>query len=120
DTVFDNLKKKPIATLFANLFIIKHNNPDDPGELPRSVYVNYTRTKETPFFASLWQTLFTGIKSCAGFDQKTQQAVIAMTNKQAIKKQNRKIQKEQRIQKRAERRKKRELKKLLKSKEISN
>jgi len=120
DTNFNNLRKKPIASMFANLFIIKHNNPDIPGGVPRSVYVNYTRTKETPFFKSIWQTLFSGIKPCAGFDEQTQQAVIEMKNQQVIKKQNRKIKKEERIKKRTERRKKRELKNLLKSKEISS
>jgi hypothetical protein len=120
DTTFNNLKKKPIASLFANLFIVKHDNPDVPGGLPRSVYVNYTRTKEIPFFKFVWQTLFSGIKPCAGLDKKTQETVKEMTNQQVINKQNRKIKKEQRIEKRAARRKKRELKKLLKGKELSS
>ena len=106
--------------MFANLFIIKHNNPDIPGGLPRSAYVSYTRKKEIPFFKSIWQTLFSGIKSCVGFDKKTQQTVISITNQQVVKKQNRKIKKEQRIKRRIERQKKRDLKKLLKSKEISS
>jgi hypothetical protein len=120
DTNFNNLRKKPIASMFANLFIIKHSNPDFEGGLPRSAYVIYTRKKEIPFFKSMWQTLFSGIKSCVGFDKKTQQTVIEMKNQQIIKKQNRKIKKEERIRKRIERHKKRDLKKLLKSKEISS
>lgn len=112
DTVLDKLKRKPIATVFANTFFIKHSNPDLPGGIPRSAFVNYSRTKETPFFKSLWQTLFSGIKPCAGFDIEKQNTVIEMTNKQVIDKQNRKIKKEQRIERREERRKKREKEKL--------
>ncbi|HEY2583653.1 MAG TPA: hypothetical protein VGI43_17720 [Mucilaginibacter sp.] len=115
DTTFDSLTKKPIATLYANLFILKHNNPDIPGGVPRAAYVDYTRAPETSFFKSMWQTLFSGIKPCAGLDAKMQKAVVDLTNEQLINKQNRKIKKEQRI----ERRKLRQLKKLQKSKEIS-
>jgi len=111
DTVFDKLKKKPIATVFANLFFIKHNNPDVAGSTPRSAYVNYYRTKDIPFFKSMWQTLFSGIKPCAGFDSDKQKEVIELTKQQLINKQNRKIKKAQRIEKREERRKKKEEKK---------
>ena len=108
DSVFDNLRRKPIATLFANIFIVKHNNPDIAGGMPRSVYVNYTRLPETPFFGSLWQTLFNGIKPCVGLTAEKQQAVIAMTRQQIINKENRKVKKEERKKRRALRREKRE------------
>jgi hypothetical protein len=112
DTVFYDLKQRPIATLYANLFIVKHNNPDIPGGQPRSIYVNYSRTPETPFFKSIWQTLLSGIKPCIGLDKKAKDAAIAMQNELAANKQNRKIKKEQRLQRRAERHKKREEEKL--------
>ena len=112
DSLMNNLKRKPIATLFANLFIVKHDNPDVAGSLPRIAYVRYTRTRETPFFKSVWQTLFMGIKPCAGFDTKKQKDVIELTNQQAIKKANRKIKKAERIKRREARRKRREEKKL--------
>jgi len=108
DTVLNKLKRKPIATVFANTFFIKHNNPDLPGGIPRSAYVNYTRTKETPFFRSIWQTLFSGIKPCAGFDSTMQKTVTAITNQQIIDKQNRIIKKAERIKRREAKRKKRE------------
>jgi len=108
DTIFDNLRRKPLATLFANIFILKHNNPDMSGGKPRSVYVKYTRAPETPFFGSLWQTLFNGIKPCVGLTAEVQQAVIAMTKQQIINKENRKIKKEERKKRRAIRRMKRE------------
>jgi hypothetical protein len=108
DTIFDNLRRKPIATLFVNLFIVKHNNPDVTDGVPRSVYVKYTRTPATPFFKSVWQTLFNGIKPCVGLTAEVQQAVIAMTKQQIINKENRKIKKEARKKRRELRKVKRE------------
>lgn len=107
DTIRDKLKKKLVASLYANIFIIKHNNPDNTGGQPRIADVSYTRAPETAFFKSIWQTLLSGIKPAVGFDKKTELSIAAMQNQQAIDKENRKIKKEQRQQRRAERRKKR-------------
>ena len=115
DTVFDNLKKKPIATLFANIFIVKHNNPDVPGSIPRTFFVNYNRAPEIPFFKYMWQTLLTGIKPCAGLNQEKQDEAKAMVQKQIINKENRKIKKEQRIARRAARRERRAERKMAKN-----
>jgi hypothetical protein len=112
DTTFNNLRQRPIASLFANLFIVKHDNPDVPGGQPRLFEVKYARHFTTPFFKFTWQTLLTGIKPAIGLDQKTQDATKALVSKQAIKKQNRKIKKELRKQRRAERRQKRAEKQL--------
>jgi len=115
DTTFNNLKNRPIASLFANLFIVKHDNPDKEGGRPRSASIYYTRASETPFFKFIWQTLLSGIKPCAGLDKKTQDATVALINQQAINKQNRKIKKEQRIERRAARRERKAEKNLQKS-----
>jgi hypothetical protein len=112
DTSLDKLKKQTLASLYANIFIIKHNNPDVTGGQPRQFYVDFTRTPETPFFNFIWKTLLSGLKPSIGLDKKAQDATTAMVSKQAINKQNRKIKKEQRKQRRAERRKKREEKEL--------
>jgi hypothetical protein len=111
DTTNDNLKKKMIASLFANIFILKHNNPDNAGEQPRVAYVNYSRTPETAFFKSVWQTLLSGIKPSVGLDKKTQHAVTTMQDQQKQNKKDRKLRKELRQQRRAERKLKKELKK---------
>lgn len=111
DTINDKLKHMTIASLFANVMVLKHNNPDNPGEVPRSFYVNYERPKDYPFFKNIWHTLLTGIKPCIGLDEKMQQDVKNKIANMAIKKQERLIKKEQRKQRRAERRLKRELKK---------
>jgi hypothetical protein len=68
--------RKLIPTLFANLFIIKHNNPDKPGETPRTFKVSYYRPKDASFFKAQWQTMLSGLKPTIGLDAKTEQAVI--------------------------------------------
>ena len=115
DSNSDNLKHKTIASIFANLFILKHNNPDAPGQAPRSFYVNYTRTAETPFFKSLWQTLLSGLKPAIGLDEKTQKATAALVNQMAQNKKDRLTNKQKRIERRAKRREKRAERKLQQS-----
>jgi hypothetical protein len=112
DTSFDNLKHQTLASFFANLFILKHDNPDNPGGIPRSFYVNNTRKLETPFFKFVWETLLDGIKPAAGLDKKMQAKTEAMVSQRAIDKQSHLLKKEKRQKRRAERKKKKALKKL--------
>jgi hypothetical protein len=114
DTSNVTLKKKLVASLFANLFVIKHDNPDEPGDPPRFANVNYARPRTSPFFKTLWKTLLDGIKPCAGLDKKTQEATTARIRQDAQDKQDRKTKKAQRIERRTERRKKRAEKKMQK------
>jgi hypothetical protein len=111
DTANDKLKHMAIASLFANVLVLKHNNPDNPGEIPRAFNVTYNRPSDFPFFKNIWHTLLTGIKPCIGLDEKMQKDVKDKMADMAIQKQKRVIKKEQRKQRRAERKRKRELKK---------
>lgn len=108
DTSADKLKRKLIATLFANIFIIKHDNPDKESEQPRVAYVTYKRKPEDAFFKTMWRTLLAGIKPSVGLDKKTEQSVARMQDQQAARKQERKIKKEQRKQRREERKREKE------------
>jgi hypothetical protein len=112
DTVFDDLKRNTLESLYANLFILKHNNPDAVGKQPRSFYVNYNRTPETPFFKFIWQTLLSGIKPTIGLNEKEREATSALISELATNKQTHLIKKEQRIKRREARRQKRAEKKL--------
>jgi hypothetical protein len=114
DTANDKLKHMTIASLFANVLVLKHNNPDNPGEIPRSFNVTYNRPKDFPFFKNIWHTLLTGIKPCVGLDEKMQKDVKDKIANMATRKQERAIKKAQRKERRAERKRKRELKKELK------
>jgi len=114
DTSNAIMKKKLIASLFANLFVIKHDNPDGPGDTPRFADVNYARPRTSPFFKTLWKTLLDGIKPCAGLDKKTQEATTARIRQNAENKKDRKTKKEQRVERRTQRRQKRQERKMRK------
>ncbi|MBS1524242.1 MAG: hypothetical protein JST19_01255 [Bacteroidetes bacterium] len=114
DTVNDRLKHTLFASLFANLLVIKHDNPDKPGGKPRVAIVDYNRPPGVPFWGSIWQTLFAGIKPCAGVDKKMQQDIKVRMEASVLKKQQRQVKKTERKQRRQERRMRRELKQELK------
>jgi hypothetical protein len=115
DTANDKLKRLTIASLYANVLILKHNNPDNPGEIPRAFNVTYYRPKDFTFFKNIWNTMLTGIKPCVGLDEKMITDVRNKIADMAIQKQERVIKKAQRKQRRAERQRKRELRKELKA-----
>jgi hypothetical protein len=81
--------RKIIPTLFANLFIIKHNNPDNAGEKPRTFNVTYPRPKDSPFFKTAWATMLKGLKPTMGLDEKTESAVKKRLDEMKQKKKDR-------------------------------
>ncbi len=94
--------EQPLKTLFANLLVVKNNNPDDPGAAPRSASVTYVRPPEVAFFGSMWAALLSGIKPCAGVGKARQQANDTPTTKKeqrmqarALKKAEKKAKKEE-------------------------
>ena len=91
----DNLlySRKLIPTLFANLFIIKHNNPDKPGEKPRVFDVVSRRPKDDPFFKTAWTTMLLGLKPTMGLDEKTENSVNKRIAEIEQKKKDRKLKK---------------------------
>lgn len=111
DTAHDRLKRMTIASLFANIMVLKHDNPDDANDPPRTVNINYYRPDTVAFFGSIWKTLLSGFKPSVGLNQQMQQTVKDKLAQQAINKQARKVKKAERQARRAERRRKRELKK---------
>ncbi len=107
DSLFNKLQSQSVATLYANNFILKHNNPDAAGQTPRVAYVTEKRTSETPFFKYTWHALLAGIKPSIGLDKKTLDATIALVNQMSEDKRQRQIKKIQRQKRRAERKLKR-------------
>ncbi|GAA4098166.1 hypothetical protein [Mucilaginibacter panaciglaebae] len=105
------LKNKLVASLFANIFILKHNNPDEPGQIPRSYNINYKRPPDFSFFKAIWRSLLMGIKPTVGYDEKTQKAATERMAQGELNKKNHQIKKEQRKERRAERKLQRKLKK---------
>ena len=66
DVLRKDYTKKSVITTLANAFILKHDNPDDGGNTPRSAKVAFIRPANFPFFKTVWQTILAGIKPCAG------------------------------------------------------
>jgi len=62
----EGYQKKGLLSFLANLIVIKNNNPDDAGTPPRSSGVVYVRPPLIPFFASVWQTILSGVKPAVG------------------------------------------------------
>jgi len=102
DSTF-GFKNKIIASLYANVFIIKHDNPDNPGDTPRTFHINYSRPDSVTFFGSIWKTLLSGIKPSAGLDKKTEEATAQKIQQGKINK----LERQQRRQQRKERREQR-------------
>jgi len=102
DTAQNKLRRMTIASFFANIFIIKHNNPDNEGGPPRSFYVNYPREPDFPFFKTVWKTLLSGIRSCAGYGDKKEKEVKTQLADRALQKKEHKEKKAERKEKRAE------------------
>ncbi|QKJ28275.1 hypothetical protein HQ865_00375 [Mucilaginibacter mali] len=115
DTIQKKLKHMTIESLFANAMIIKHNNPDTPGEAPRSYYVNYRRPPEYAFFKTIWKTLLTGIRASAGYGEQKEKEIKTQIAERKVKKEEHKIKKAERRERRAERKRVKEAKKQLKA-----
>jgi len=111
DTIENKLKHMTIASFFANIFIIKHNNPDADGAAPRTFMVNYLRPPEFPFFKTVWHTLLIGVRSCAGYGEQKEKEIKTQIAVRATEKEERKAKRVERKQKRAEKRLQKELKK---------
>jgi hypothetical protein len=74
--------EQPLKTLFANLVVLKSNNPDEPGAAPRSANVTYVRPPQVAFFGSMWAALLSGIKPCAGVGKAQQAPADTKTRKE--------------------------------------
>jgi len=111
DTNMNGFKGKLVESLYANIFIIKHDNPDKPGAVPRTFTVKYVRPKDSPFFKTIWHTLLAGIKPSAGLDDKKMQATKEQLTQHEINKQNRLKKRAARKLRRAEKKREKELEK---------
>jgi hypothetical protein len=101
-------KNKLFASLYANIFIIKHDNPDKPGDAPRTFHITYVRPDSVTFFGSIWKTLLSGIKPSAGVDKKTEEATAQKIEQGKINKLERQQRRQQRKERRAEKKLKKE------------
>lgn len=100
------LKRRGIASIFANVLIIKSENPS-PGEAVRKVSFNYTRPPHSSFFNMIWKGLSSALLGSIGFDRETQREIKMRLRKMEIQRFEREERRDDRLQRKVERRKKR-------------
>lgn len=96
DTLADQYRHVGMASLFANALIVKDNNPDYVGAIPRTFNVTYVRQPDTAFFKTIWKTLSIGIKASAGYDEAMEKQVKQHIAQRRADKEKRRIKKAQR------------------------
>ena len=66
DLLDQDYHSKVIKTFLAKTLIIKPDNPDQGSDRPRFAKIVFIRPRNYPFFTTLWETLLSGLKPCAG------------------------------------------------------
>lgn len=102
---------KPVKSLLTNTLIIKHNNPDKGSTRPRFAKVVYIRPKNHPFFQSIWETLFSGIKPCAGIGYAVKKDENSSLDKKERKAEKKALKKAEKNKKKADKQYQKQLKK---------
>ncbi len=97
-----HLKKKGVASLFVNIFIIKTDNPIE-NNLVRIANFNYKRPLNISFFNMFWKGLLRGIMEIIGFDEQTKKAMQNKIQQMNIEKIDRAERREKRKARRIER-----------------
>src|SRR5699024_10876132 len=73
----NELKKKGLASLAANLLLIRESNMQGSG-LPQSTQVFFSRKPQRSVFSYMWKSIFKGVKPLVGIDQKTEDKLKEM------------------------------------------
>lgn len=100
------LKRKGIASIFANVLIIRSDNPM-PGQAPRSASFVYERPAHGSFFNLIWKGMASALLESIGFDAATQREIQRRLKKMEIDKAEREQRRDDRLKKRDERRSRR-------------
>lgn len=107
----DNYHEKPLKTLAAKLFVVKAANPDAPGATPRTARVIFLRPNNYLFFKTLWASLLSGIKPCAGMGDTQKQAVPKPLTKKEKRAKDKAVKKALKEKKKADKAFRKQLKK---------
>lgn len=97
------LKRRGIASIFANVLIIKSENPS-PDEPVRIANFRYIRPQHSSFFNLIWKGLSEALLETIGFDTTTQKEIQARLKKMEVERFNREERRDDRLKRRDERR----------------
>ncbi len=97
------LKRKGIASIFANILIIKDDNPMKGQRLRKAAFY-YARPDRSSFFNMIWKGFAEALLNTIGFDTVTQNEIAARLRKMEIERNNREERRDERLKKRDVRR----------------
>jgi hypothetical protein len=93
------LKRKSIASIFANILIIKDDNPER-GKVVRIGVFNYVRPDRSSFLNMIWKGFAQGLLYTIGFDDATQREIAMRLRKIETERINREERRDERVKKR--------------------
>lgn len=93
------LKRKSIASIFANILIIKDDNPERGKAVRRGIF-NYVRPERSSFFNMIWKGFAEALLYTIGFDAATQKEIVMRLGKMEIERINREERRDERLKKR--------------------
>ncbi len=97
------LKRKGIASIFANILIIKDDNPMKGQPVRRGIF-HYARPDRSSFFNMIWKGFAEALLYTIGFDSETQAEIKARLRKIEIERNQREERRDDRLKKRNYRR----------------
>lgn len=97
------LKRRGIASIFANVLIIESANPT-PGKPVRKVNFKYIRPIHSSFFNMIWKGISSALLGSIGFDEETQREIKVRLRKMEIERFNREERRDDRLKRKVQRR----------------
>jgi hypothetical protein len=106
------LKRRGIASIFANVLIIESENPS-PGRRVRTVNFNYKRPQHSSFFNMIWKGLSSALLGSIGLDADTQREIKSRLQRMEVERFQREERRDEREKRKVIRRSNRKDKKKL-------
>ncbi len=103
------LKRRGIASIFANVLIIESDNPT-PGRPVRKVGFNYTRPPHSSFFNMIWKGMSSALLGSIGLDADTQREIKSRLQRMEIERFRREERRDEREKRKVKRRTNRKVK----------
>lgn len=97
------LKRRGIASIFANVLIIESENPS-PGRAVRKVKFNYVRPGHSSFFNMVWKGLSSALLGSIGLDAETQREIKSRLERMEIERFQREERRDEREKRKVKRR----------------
>lgn len=97
------LKRRGIASIFANVLIIESDNPT-PGRPVRKVNFNYVRAEHSSFINMIWKGISAALLGSIGLDAETQREIKARLERMEIERFQREERREEREKRKVKRR----------------